>query len=1182
MHLIRNLGVITVAVTVLLGAVSNNFTIQETTEDLTTIHFQVGEFSTVEIGETTRIQTAQAGRTTDTGMPELPVYSTMFRMEPGVGYDVTYSIQQSRTLRHIDLFPAQEITQEQDDHTINEKNFDFYNSSDIYPVQNLTIGETMVMRGLEVATISFIPFQYHPETKELIVFEDVQIQVAESGSRELTSAGMMPPSRAFEPLYRSLIVNYETCDRDEDFQQPAILYICGGGSTGAITNPMFQDLVEWRHQRGYVVYTAHTGTTGSNNNSIKDYIENAYDTYDPPPEYVALVGDTGGSFAVPHWTSHSGDSDHPYMELEGNDYLPEVLVGRLSVSGGTDLAVVIDKTIAYEKAEYMANNWFEKSALCGDPTSSGLSAVVTNEYIENIQISHGMEDVRVNRGSGNYATWMQNNLDEGMAYMNYRGYIGTSSFGSSHINNSNNGYMTPFITFITCSTGSFGSSWGTAIIEDFIRAGTINNPKGAVAAIGTATSSTHTAPNNIVDMGIYDGLFAKGIECAAGGLVNGKISLYNTYPSNPSDLVGKFTAWNNLMGDPALHVWTDTPTILTVDYPESVGIGGNFIEIAVTDEDGNAVENAFVTLVNNDDSIFISGMTDEFGIVSIELPVDETGDVTLTVTKRNCKPHIGEFTIYSDGPSVNITTENITVDDSEGNGNGIANPGETILLTLPLTNFGTESAVAVQAFISSGNDNVAINTGTISFGDIAPGETADGFFEFSLLPETIDQEELDVRIYIGDSSANEWASMLPLVVAGAKLDISSHDIIGTEFIQPGNTGELLITLENTGSLDLSGVTAILSSVSGLLDVENDFADWGLIQGGSSVESGTAFTISASEDLVNGTVLPLNLHIESDEGYDRTETLHLQIGVVTVTDPLGPDNYGYYIYDSNDLGYSLAMPYDWIEIDPDHGGDGISLNMNDSGEGNPVSQQSAHVDLPFTFTFYGVDYDEITVSTNGWISFGDSELESFRNYPIPGAGGPSPMLAVFWDDLKTSGGGQVYKYINEEEEYVIIEWSEMQTAQQQANQIETFQAILLNSLTPTGDDEIILQYKEFNNTSVGNYSSYTPHHGCYSTVGIENHFGDDGLQYTFNDVWPTAAMELGDETALTITTRQPVVLLKGDVNQDGDINVQDIILVVNDIVNIQNLGALERYIADMDDNGIVNILDVIQMIGAILE
>ena len=46
-------------------------------------------------------------------------------------------------------------------------------------------------------------------------------------------------------------------------------------------------------------------------------------------------------------------------------------------------------------------------------------------------------------------------------------------------------------------------------MKNFLGAGSLNNPKGAVAAIGTATSGTHTMFNNIVGMGMYDGIFSK-------------------------------------------------------------------------------------------------------------------------------------------------------------------------------------------------------------------------------------------------------------------------------------------------------------------------------------------------------------------------------------------------------------------------------------------------------------------------------------------------------------------------------------------------------------------------------------------------------------------------------------------------------------------------------------------------
>ena len=44
------------------------------------------------------------------------------------------------------------------------------------------------------------------------------------------------------------------------------------------------------------------------------------------------------------------------------------------------------------------------------------------------------------------------------------------------------------------------------------------------------------------------------------------------------------------------------------------------------------------------------------------------------------------------------------------------------------------------------------------------------------------------------------------------------------------------------------------------------------------------------------------------------------------------------------------------------------------------------------------------------------------------------------------------------------------------------------------------------------------HGEYSTVGIEDHTGTAGLEYTYNNQYPQAARPLEDEMALFITTK----------------------------------------------------------------
>ena len=58
---------------------------------------------------------------------------------------------------------------------------------------------------------------------------------------------------------------------------------------------------------------------------------------------------------------------------------------------------------------------------------------------------------------------------------------------------------------------------------------------------------------------------------------------------------------------------------------------------------------------------------------------------------------------------------------------------------------------------------------------------------------------------------------------------------------------------------------------------------------------------------------MELILTSSDGFTRNQIINVTVGETRETDPLGPDPYGYYIYDSGDTEYAIAPDYDWIEI-----------------------------------------------------------------------------------------------------------------------------------------------------------------------------------------------------------------------------------------------------------------------------
>ena len=1119
----HKLTIIVIIISGLFAKVSDRFQLQPLDSTNSKIIFTQEQLQYQNRNGFQEILSKSSATTQESGMPKLPMHTFLYEIPSNSHAQVSYMVVQSHFESGKRIIPFQSVGlgEAETGHHPPAINSTFYQSPGIFPSENLRVSEPQIMRDIQVVSISLVPFIYKPRTDALEVFDEVEILITTTYNQGYEERYQSAPvSGSFQSVYQNTVINYD--EFREVGNTPVILYICGGYS---ISSPYIQSLFNWRHQRGYKVHSVSTSTTGTTTTAIKNYIQNQYDSPASRPDFVCLIGDAGGSFNIPtfmeNYSGYGGEGDHPYTQLSGNDLLSDIFIGRLPVRSTTDISVVVNKIINYEKGIDLGSNWTEKAALIGDPSYSGISCAITMEYVADIMEEFGMADIRLKTTGSNYATWMQSQLNEGVLYFNYRGYYGVSGFTSSHVDGANNGFKLPFATVITCGTGSFASE-SVSLAEKFMVAGTVANPKGAIASIGTATTGTHTLFNNIFDMGIYQGLFVDGDETTGEALVSGKIYLYQNYPANPENYVSIFTHWNNLMGDPSTHIWTDTPVGLVVEHPTTLNWGESLIAVHVTTDTGTPVENARVTLLKGNDEIFLNLVTDASGFVHIPIQFASGGDIAITVTRKNAVPYIGTISIPLSGPHLTLHEQEITFTDDGssgtiGDGDSNVNPGETFIIRLPIYNTGTDEITGLDCQLSFLSENVEVLSDNVIIPLMISDDHATPEFLCALSPGAVDRELLNGMMTINSIDMGSWVYSVPINVFGSRLSFNVITVSGNDdgHLTPGQTDTLWVSMTNSGSRSISEVSAILN-VNGdfIIPLENDLY-WDHLESGESAYSVNPLILEVDNDIINGSVLNLNFIITSTDGYDQPAVIEIIAGELSVNDPMGPDEYGYYIYDSGDTGYDLAPVYDWIEIDPHLGGSGTELSIDDGGNNQDDSQV---LTLPFNFRFYGDDYSQITVCSNGWIALGESPMESFRNYTIPGPGGPSPMIAVFWDDLKTTNNNKIYSYYHTTIDAFIIEWSGVRTYDQ--NSSESFQAILYNNMMPPfGDNEIKLQYMDFNNTSVGNYGSYnTPVHGDYCTIGIENPTANVGLQYTFNNTYPLPAMQLGDETALFITTR----------------------------------------------------------------
>ncbi|UCC63854.1 MAG: hypothetical protein JSV36_02000, partial [Anaerolineae bacterium] len=195
---------------------------------------------------------------------------------------------------------------------------------------------------------------------------------------------------------------------------------------------------------------------------------------------------------------------------------------------------------------------------------------------------------------------------------------------------------------------------------------------------------------------------------------------------------------------------------------------------------------------------------------------------------------------------------------------------------------------------------------------------------------------------------------------------------------------------------------------------------------------------------------------------------------------GPDGFGYVFKDSHEPD---GPTYEWVEIAPPAGGSGTALGLNGIDDGHfwPL-------DLSFPFNFYGTDYTQLAVASNGTIYFEDAFL-GYRNTGIPSANsyGVYTFIAHFWDDLVVDPG-EVYYLLDDDR--LIIEYYQLRAFGSYGDH-GTWQVILFQN------GNILFQYRD---TTIGDYGDY----GMYATVGIQ---GDvvTGLQYSYDT--PTLSDEL---------------------------------------------------------------------------
>ena len=161
------------------------------------------------------------GSIAEPGQPSLPTVTTFYAVEPGKIFSVQAIIEQTQTHENIDLLPFDSWENESDG-IVEEGSV--YQQNQLFPENIASVSEPIIFRDIAMVQVSITPFQYNPATKTLVAIQDMEIELIENGVTQDTPFIPQKRSREFETLYESLIVNYNSLNRDNiEYQRPAIL-----------------------------------------------------------------------------------------------------------------------------------------------------------------------------------------------------------------------------------------------------------------------------------------------------------------------------------------------------------------------------------------------------------------------------------------------------------------------------------------------------------------------------------------------------------------------------------------------------------------------------------------------------------------------------------------------------------------------------------------------------------------------------------------------------------------------------------------------------------------------------------------------------------------------------------------------------------------------------------------------
>jgi len=715
---------------------------------------------------------------------------------------------------------------------------DYYSINQFMPIENTNIMKQGTIRERNFIILEINPVKYNPVSGEIQTMNSCNILINMiGGDIETTNNNIARfSSSSYEELFDTMFINYGYYGsgllRDK-FDSEGYLIIVHDAFFEEIT-----PLANWKDTYGYEVTVTKTSEipNGITAPYIKDYIEDAYDTWVPPPSYILLVGDTT---QIPAFTGSAsgGETDTEFVTMD-EDIFPDIYIGRFPADTESQVEIMVNKTIYYEQGNFPSNDWIKKAAFIASDDAS-LTAEYTHNYVIDTHLEpNGYTCDKIYERLGGDTQDIFDSLNDGRSLCIYSGHGGPSGWGCvpfdiTDIYNLNNNGMYPFVCSHACSTSTYEGT-SECMSEAWLRAPN----KGGIAMWGSSIS-TLWPEDDAIERRVFDAWWNLSLDRIGQMTDKGMYDSYMQFGPSIEDFMESY----NVMGDASVKIWSDDPgpsedhdmIVFDLDVPSIVGYGetinveATILNFGYVNEsnilvnftvNGTVLDSTIIDVLNSTNSTIVSFVWNpDVGTYNVSVEIQPVSGENNT--DNNVRYEIVQIIYAPDiwiNPfdfNVNLNADIISVETLT-----IGNSDQALAeLIYNITYSGdgadwlsaspTDGTIAID---SSTNIDVTINTAGLTEGD----------YQAIIVISSNDLHNPVINVPVN----------LSVVYA---TDVGAASVNYPTGIQPVGDYKVNATVENFGSDDQYGVLVNCTIYESLLSILEDFE----IDNGGYTSGGTA-------------------------------------------------------------------------------------------------------------------------------------------------------------------------------------------------------------------------------------------------------------------------------------------------------------------------------------------------------